>query len=302
MRTLRLPDALDGLSVRSWLKNEGDPVRGGEAIAMLVRTKSNGSVEGGPQRLTADADGVVHRLIGPEGHRCVAGMPMALLGDASESAGFEPTAVRAVRIAMLRQCTECGADYPLNGLVDRARCARCGDVQTSPPSFWSETVGPTVFEASKPRHWVEAVRKDEHHGETRIQAWGVLPLCRACHGLLDWTAVRESVDKARSGPSSIACGACGESHRVRLPPAWAHDMFASLVLLVGETAADPSGAPAQQPVVFKCPSCLGPLRIDGAKRIIHCQHCASDVYLPDDLWVHFNPASRRGRWWMLMRP
>lgn len=45
-----------------------------------------------------------------------------------------------------------------------------------------------------------------------------------------------------------------------------------------------------------------PSELDGAKRIVHCGFCDSDIYLPDDLWLHFNPAIRRARWWMLFRP
>jgi hypothetical protein len=25
------------------------------------------------------------------------------------------------------------------------------------------------------------------------------------------------------------------------------------------------------------------------------------VYLPDDLWLHFNPASKRARWWIVFQ-
>ncbi|MND08382.1 hypothetical protein D3C83_309560 [compost metagenome] len=55
-------------------------------------------------------------------------------------------------------------------------------------------------------------------------------------------------------------------------------------------------------MIFKCPSCLAALPIVGEKRIVRCQYCESDVYLPDDLWLHFNPAAKRARWWLLFQP
>ena len=63
-----------------------------------------------------------------------------------------------------------------------------------------------------------------------------------------------------------------------------------------------TGPESPKPVVFKCPSCLAALEIAGRQRIVRCKYCESDVYLPDDLWLHFNPASKRARWWLLFEP
>jgi DNA-directed RNA polymerase subunit RPC12/RpoP len=100
--------------------------------------------------------------------------------------------------------------------------------------------------------------------------------------------------------AQITCTRCGEVHAARLPPAWALEIFQDLSFVVGEVTGEP-GPEGPKPVIFKCPSCLAALEIAGEKRIVRCKYCASDVYLPDDLWLHFNPAAKRARFWMLFK-
>jgi hypothetical protein len=297
-RTLRLPDSLDGAEIVAYLKEETNPVRAGEPILAMKR-RQNGVLRGEQQTLAADADGVILRMLMCTGKPCRAGMPMALMGEAAENVGYER--VRPVRMLVLRKCSECGSEYPVNGLVERVQCTRCGDLQIASPSFWSEHAGPALFEACAPRRMYESRNQDDF-GESKVQAWGVPPLCRKCQGLLEWSAVHEAAERSKQGQaSSVFCGQCGEAHGVRQPPAWAKAVLGGLSLLIGETASDTDNSSQPQPVVFKCPSCLGPLKIDGAKRIVRCGHCDCDVYLPDDLWLHFNPATKRARWWVLFQ-
>jgi hypothetical protein len=296
-RTLRLPDSLDGAEIVAYLKAETSPVRAGEPIVAMQR-RQHGVLLGEQQTLAADADGVILRMLMSPGTPCRAGMPMALMGETADNVGYDH--VRPVRLLVLRKCPECGSEYPVNGLVERVRCTRCGDVQIASPTFWGEHVAPALFAACAPRRLHDVSNQDDH-GESKVQAWGVPPLCRKCQGLLEWTAVQEAAEKSKQGQaSSVFCGHCGEAHAVRQPPAWAKSVLAGLTLLIGETASLTHDASPPQPVVFKCPSCLAPLKIDGAKRIVRCGHCDCDVYLPDDLWLHFNPATKRARWWVLL--
>jgi hypothetical protein len=295
-RTLRLPDSLDGAEIVAYSREDMQPVRAGEPILAMKR-RQNGVVRGEPQMLVADADGVVLRQLMCTGKPCRAGMPMALLGDAGDDVGYDPRHVRPVRLMVLRKCSECGSEYPVNGMVERARCARCGDLQIASPSFWSEHVGQAVFAGIKPRSFHDG-SFDDDFGQSKVQGWGVPPFCRRCQGLLEWSAVREAAEKAEQQPTSVFCVQCGEPHRVCRPPAWAKSALLGLSFLLGETTSDAAESPPAQPVVFKCPECVAPLKIDGEKRIVRCRQCNSDVYLPDDLWLHFNPAMKRTRWWM----
>jgi len=208
-----------------------------------------------------------------------------------------------VRILLLRRCEECGSDYPINGLVDTARCTRCGEIQRVSPAFWKDYVLEHVTEAKTPRKTSGGGVLAGRHGAATIQCWGVPPLCRKCFTLIEWAALSAAWERAqREGSVAVFCSHCGDPYRARMPPAWTPAVFPGLVFAVGETADGAGSSEPPKPVIFKCPSCLAGLDIDGIKRIVTCRFCASDVYLPDDLWLHFNPASKRARWWMLFRP
>ncbi len=61
-------------------------------------------------------------------------------------------------------------------------------------------------------------------------------------------------------------------------------------------AADPV---VSKPVVFACPSCGSNLPIDTeATRIITCEYCDSDAFLPPQLWNHLHPVRRRSAFWI----
>src|SRR6185437_12497888 len=52
--------------------------------------------------------------------------------------------------------------------------------------------------------------------------------------------------------------------------------------------------------VFYCANCKAPLPVDGSNRVVKCQYCATDVYLPDDLWQRMHPVAVVARWYMCM--
>ena len=291
-RTLKAPPELeDGKLVRygSW---EGTTVQAGDVVAVF-------ELEGREHALVADAPAIVARQLLKLEQVITGGAPVAILADPGEDVGWETSVVQPVRVMVLRRCEECGNDYPVNGLVDSVPCTRCGDRQRASAGFWRDYLLEDVTAARVPREASGGNVLAGQHGACTRVAWGLPALCRRCSTLLPWTAINASWAEAQRGPTQIPCSGCGEPHRVRLPPAWAAEVFAGLVMLVGETASLSAAPEHAQPVVFKCPSCSAALRIDGAKRIVHCAFCDSDIYLPDDLWLHFNPAIRRGRWWML---
>jgi pyruvate/2-oxoglutarate dehydrogenase complex dihydrolipoamide acyltransferase (E2) component len=292
--TLRVPEALDGATLSTWMKKDGDRVAAGEPVAAF-------DLDGAATPLLSDKHGVVLRTLLRAGVRVGEGSPLAILGDEGEQLGWDPAQVRPVRMTILRRCDECGNEYPLNGLVERVRCTGCGDMQTARAAFWKDYVSENVREASAPGQLAGGNILAGKHGKATISCVGIPPLCRKCYTLIDWTSVANAWGPAQQGPTEVKCVGCGEPHQARIPPAWAPGIFPNVIFVLGETASASQQAP--KPVVFKCPSCMAALEIDqAAKRISHCKFCDSDIYLPDDLWLHFNPASKRGRWWILLRP
>lgn len=288
--TLRLPDELHGAEFRAYSVDEGSAVRQGEPLASFVldeRTVVMGSSE------TA----TLLRQLLSEPLECSAGDPVALVGGAGEVVGYDPADVECVRLLLLNRCDECGNDYPVNGLCKRVRCTRCGDIQRLGKSFWRESVHDDVQQART----LGARGGGTTLGGPTVECRGLLPLCRKCSALLAMDALTDAWRAAQAGENArILCSVCGEPHAARVPPPWALEIFGDLSFLVGEVTGEP-GPEAPKPVIFKCPSCLAALEIAGEKRIVRCKYCESDVYLPDDLWLHLHPASKRARWTMLFR-
>jgi pyruvate/2-oxoglutarate dehydrogenase complex dihydrolipoamide acyltransferase (E2) component len=277
--TLLLPDWLDDAELGSFLRTEAQPVIEGQPIATFV-------LDGKPVELPATVGGTLLRRLVEIGTSCSAGMPLALVGEPTEDIGWHPAHVRSVRLGILTSCSECGSDFPVNGLVASARCLRCGADKRLPPTFWR-------------RYETELNIARRNLGAKSGSTWGVPPLCRACHALIPMNAVVEAWNAAHRGePAAVACAACDESYAARLPPPWARQVFPQLIFLLGEVVAHPTGTPAR-PVVLQCPACSASLQIGGEKRIVRCRYCDADVYLPADLWLHLHPSARRTRWWMV---
>jgi predicted RNA-binding Zn-ribbon protein involved in translation (DUF1610 family) len=294
-KTIPLPDALDGATLLGYTVPEDEALAAGSSLAVY-------ELNGQTRDVIVEDDCVFLRGLGRPGRQIGAGAPIAIVGADGEVIGHDASLVQPVRLMVQRRCDECGNDYPVNGLVDRARCPRCGEEHVVSPAFWRTCLAEDVATAREPGEVSGGTLLGEHGACTRT-CWGIPPLCRSCTTLLAWDAIVQSWDEAHtSGSAAFHCGECGEAHRTRPPPDWATEIFPGLVFLVGETATGAAPAVPPKPVIFKCPSCLAPLQVDGARRIIRCRFCEADVYLPDDLWIHLNPSAKRARWWMLFRP
>jgi predicted RNA-binding Zn-ribbon protein involved in translation (DUF1610 family) len=293
--TIPLPDELDGATLQAYAVPEGVALTAGETLAVY-------ELDGERRDFVVEADCVLLKALGRPGRQIGAGAPVAIVGENGEVIGYDASLVRPVRLMVQRRCNECGSDYPVNGLVDRAKCLRCGEGHRVSPAFWRTYLAEDVATARAPGEVSGGTMLGEHGACTR-SCWGIPPLCRSCTTLLSWDAIVQSWDEAHtSGSATFHCGECGEAHLTRPPPDWATEVFPGLVFLVGETATGRESASPARPVIFKCPLCLAPLQVDGARRIIRCRFCEADVYLPDDLWIHLNPGAKRARWWMLFRP
>jgi len=289
--TVRLPESLDGAEFRSASMNIGDVVAEGKPLASFA-------LDGKVVVMPSSKSGVLLRVLLSEPLTCRAGDPIALVGEPGESVGYEPSQIECVRLQLLNRCEECGNDYPVNGLVRKVRCTRCGGIQHLARDFWREDVLEDVEFARVPGARGGGVTL----GGPTVECRGLPPLCRKCHTLIDMDALTRAWREAAGDQrAEIACADCGEPHAARKPPEWATEILPDAVFVFGEVTGEP-GSEAPKPVIFKCPSCLAALEIAGEKRIVRCKYCESDVYLPDDLWLHFNPASKRARWWLLFQP
>ena len=52
-------------------------------------------------------------------------------------------------------------------------------------------------------------------------------------------------------------------------------------------------------VALNCLSCAGTLQIDGSQRLLKCQFCASEFFIPDETWQKIHPVKTKQRFYFL---
>jgi predicted RNA-binding Zn-ribbon protein involved in translation (DUF1610 family) len=87
-------------------------------------------------------------------------------------------------------------------------------------------------------------------------------------------------------------------------PPWLQELHPKAVQLFNaardETVlAAPVTSPANRPVSFGCPDCGANLKITmESPRILECQFCKTDLFLPDPLWRALHPVRKRATWYV----
>lgn len=57
--------------------------------------------------------------------------------------------------------------------------------------------------------------------------------------------------------------------------------------------------PKGELVPFNCPNCGGTLQIDGSERLLKCQFCSTESYIPDEVWQKLHPTKTKQRFYFL---
>jgi hypothetical protein len=128
------------------------------------------------------------------------------------------------------------------------------------------------------------------------------PRCAKCKTSLD-----ESKYEDYTKAGSAECTKCKNPVSVRHLPEAAQQIFGEVKYVIGEDAdlfssgkTSMKTPQAAKPILFTCPSCAGNLKIDGTSRVVTCNYCNSEIYLPDDLWLRLHPVKVVDRWYLVM--
>jgi len=208
-----------------------------------------------------------------------------------------------VALELRTQCASCGQPLPINACAETYACASCGKPTRIDARLWKSLLEDTLRE-------VHDLDPDEGQNRTIMTGGATfalmfgrqLPRCASCKTTMpeEGTAF---VDRGW-----VVCVGCGKKMSLRRPPPALSAL--GVTILVGEDPAQINGTPAAaaiaapraaNPVVLFCPQCNAPLKIDGSDRMVRCQHCSTDVYLPDDLWQRLHPVATVARWYACMR-
>lgn len=199
-------------------------------------------------------------------------------------------------------CPECGSPVMLDGPWENMRCAACAHV-TRVADLWPDVIEiaqeyggsgtdftlKTIVRGLLPTPNIACAVNKGHP-----------PICNQCGEVLDEVA---SVPNGTDG--AFHCPACGAAH-----PTWPAPKYmgahARQVFMApkgpGTEPPAPSATKAPRPVIFTCPSCGANLRIaQDTLRLLSCQYCDVDVFLPADIWLQLHPVRKRQAFWIRTR-
>ncbi|MFI5085958.1 MAG: 2-oxo acid dehydrogenase subunit E2, partial [Actinomycetales bacterium] len=115
----RLSDTMEEGVLSRWLKKEGDVVRQGDVIGEIDTDKAT-------MELESFEDGILEKLLVPEGTTVAIGQPLAVIGDGSGTGGQAPAAPPQVGIAPPAQEAQAASAPPASTPVPAPAAARPG--------------------------------------------------------------------------------------------------------------------------------------------------------------------------------
>jgi DNA-directed RNA polymerase subunit RPC12/RpoP len=190
-------------------------------------------------------------------------------------------------------CPKCDQPVPLEGPLERVNCPHCQRDIEIPHDYWKDILK-DVREDLKEFAEGEG-RNSTIFGQfhTTLLYGKQQPRCGKCK-------TNFLLPKDLTVAAELTCPKCSQKSPLAPAPAWLSALDPTTLAFVGALVLDqPAGKEAaiSEPVIFLCPKCGGSLSIDGKERLVKCQFCTSQIYLPDDLWLRLHPAKVKERWY-----
>lgn len=196
------------------------------------------------------------------------------------------------------RCPHCDSPVHVDGPYTEILCGNCQSTVEFPPDVWTDMLEDVSSEVPglEPNEGSHSTIFGHFH--MTLMTGRQNPRCRKCRRDFD-------MEKEYHGQDLLVCPDCGDESPVFPAPDWLKEAIHGSTLVVG---AWPVGSPLEGekglsgPVAFACPKCAGSLMIDGTDRLVKCDYCGTNVYLPDDLWLRLHPAKKKGRWYIGLDP
>lgn len=197
------------------------------------------------------------------------------------------------------ECPECGSSVMLEGPWATMHCPSCR-AETPVGYYWTKLVADALEKAPGGRRFAPRFAMDTSKPVTSL-SYAVnkdqRPICSACDEDL------EAADQVKTGTDgTFRCG-CGAVHDTFPAPKHMQGGAAQIFLGVREKEQlRPSKDAAAKPVLFNCTNCGGNLKVTtDASRILTCEYCDVDLYLPQALWNALHPVKKRRAFWVRTR-
>lgn len=192
-------------------------------------------------------------------------------------------------LSVMDKCSKCGSPLQVPGPHKELLCDHCLRTNNAKASYWDIITDALEYASESPGQPSGYTRNFRTDIDCRITA----PKCGSCNAALPAANVPTGTEGASFCPS------CGDDIKTYPAPQWLREVCPSVVQVFG---TDPAGdlAPSAKdvkPITFLCPDCGGNLKITAKhERVITCDYCDNDCYLPDGLWRRLHPVRTR-TWW-----
>ncbi len=193
-------------------------------------------------------------------------------------------------------CSECGEPLTIDGPIRTVRCLACQSSIPIDTIYWKRIMA-----------WRNSEEARGGATSTAVGLAGLLPmnvrmqqqwpLCAECERPLQLEGVAPGMDR------DVPC-ACGHATPTFPAPAWLAQLDPQAAQLFdaereGVERKAPVVPQASHPVSFGCPDCGANLKITTeSPRILPCQYCKADLFLPDPLWRALHPVKKRRPWYL----
>ncbi len=201
---------------------------------------------------------------------------------------------------ILTKCSSCGQPAPLNGPFEKITCSGC----FKPVRIPLDTLA-GFFNDFDEEH--QGYDKGEGSGGTMFGGggsleysyWNLEPRCAKCKAKLPEFSLK--TDKTH------ACSKCNTPFYVYPASERFKNIAPSVKQFISSEKEEKSSADndlkpdekESSPIVMSCPKCGGTLSVtEMSERIMKCEYCAVDVYIPDAVWQRMHPVKGTAEWFV----
>jgi hypothetical protein len=201
------------------------------------------------------------------------------------------------------ECKHCGGSLVINALTNEILCPACQKINEFTYGSWKQSILESALKDYLELNEGEGQNQTVMTGEYtfHIMYGNQKPRCGKCK-----TSFKPERYDEYAKQGKAVCEKCSNVISVRLLPEILKNDFEIKYLIGEDSDMFSSGKGTMKtpdevkPILFTCPSCAGNLKIDGSDRVVTCNFCNSQIYLPDDLWFRLHPVKVVERWYAVL--
>ncbi len=199
-------------------------------------------------------------------------------------------------------CPECGSPVFVDGPYENARCGAC-DSDVRVIDLWGDLMDRALSSEARGEEFqlasmlIAGTNVSVSHIAYATNR-DTPPICTQCGELLD------EVSRVPDGSSEdFYCPSCGTGHPTWPAPSYipSHLRAKQVFLAPRENSEAPASAEANpaRPILFGCMGCGAHLNVAvETPRVLTCEYCDADCYLPHEVWNRLHPVRKRRAFWI----